>query len=351
MPELKLLDLTAAPDGWHSVAAPGGYEWWYFDAEDAAADRQIVAIFFQGFVFHPGYLRADARYRRNPTKVPPALPQEYPCAYFVVYEKGKIAHQFMTQYKSEAFSAATDRADVTIGPNTLRTSKGGYDLSLVGTPWWLTWQGPKRGVGQTLSATLRFTPNFQHAPLERTFLSRQMTAADHHWVLAAPHCNVSGTIHPPGGSPIEFNGVGYHDHNYGTGPIGPGLARWAWGRAIFEDRVLAFHVAVPKKPSLPIERHVMSADAQTFAALPAVPTVDWAHRSSAGIRYPSIVRFESLLTLSQPRLIDASPFYLRLQYEAHAGAQRGSAFCEVAKPSRLRLPVLGRMIEMSIEKK
>jgi len=351
MAEVKLLDLTAAPDGWHNVAAPGGYEWWYFNAEDSAADRQIVAILFQGFAFHPGYLRAHARYRRNPTKVPPALPRDYPCAYLVVYGKGKIAHQFLTQYKPAAFTGATDKPEVTVGPNSLRSNNGAYELSLAGTPWRLTWKGPRQSVGQTLSATLRFTPTFQHSPMERTFLSREMTGADHHWVLASPHCRVSGVIQPPGGSPIEFSGVGYHDHNYGTGPIGPGLLRWAWGRAIFDDRTLAFHVAVPKDPSLPIERHMLSADAQSFTALPAVPTIDWANRSSCGIRYPSIVRFENMLTLSQPRVIDASPFFLRLQYEAHAGAQRGSAFCEVVKPSRLRLPVVGRLIERSIEKK
>lgn len=350
MPTLKLFDSTAAPDGWHNVGAPGGYEWWYFDAEDVAADRQIVAILFQGFVFHPGYLRADARYRRRPTRVPPAVAKDYPCAYFVVYEKGKIAHQFMTQYRPEQFAARSDRAEVTIGPNTLKTTGRSIDLKLSGTPWALTWQGPKRATGEALTADFTFVPSFDHSAQEREFLSREMTGADHHWVIAAPRCEVKGTIHPPDGAPIEFTGVGYHDHNYGTGPLGPGLARWAWGRAIFDDHVLAFHVAVPADSSLPIERHVVAADAKSFGSLPVVPHVDWTHRSVLGLRYPSIVRFENVLTLSQPRLIDSSPFYLRLQYEAHAGPHRGRAFCEVAHPNRLRWPVLGRMIEMSIDK-
>ena len=61
-------------DGWHAVAAPGGYEWWYFDAEDPATDTQLVAIFMEGFVFHPGYIRAYELYRRRPTRVAPPLP-------------------------------------------------------------------------------------------------------------------------------------------------------------------------------------------------------------------------------------------------------------------------------------
>ena len=45
-------------DAWHQVRSPGGYEWWYFDTQDAAQELQIVAILFEGFAFHPGYLRS-----------------------------------------------------------------------------------------------------------------------------------------------------------------------------------------------------------------------------------------------------------------------------------------------------
>ena len=104
MPTLPLLTPTSSPDAWHNVTAPGGYEWWYFDAEDTANDRQIVAIFFDGFVFHPKYLRAYARYRRWPTWIAPPLPRWFRCAYFVVYECGKIVSQFMRQYPRGGFS-------------------------------------------------------------------------------------------------------------------------------------------------------------------------------------------------------------------------------------------------------
>ena len=51
-------------------------------------------------------------------------------------------------------------------------------------------------------------------------------------------------------------------------------------------------------------------------------------------------------------MIDSSPFYLRIMYDASLrGTQCGRAFCEVAYPHRLRWPVLGRMIEMSIDKR
>ncbi len=71
MPTIPMFTPTPVPDAWHAVTAPGGYEWWYFDAEDRP-DLRVVAILFEGFVFHPGYLRAYARYRRRPTRGGPA---------------------------------------------------------------------------------------------------------------------------------------------------------------------------------------------------------------------------------------------------------------------------------------
>jgi len=56
------------------------------------------------------------------------------------------------------------------------------------------------------------------------------------------------------------------------------------------------------------------------------------------------------LELSNPRLIDSSPFYLRMIFDASCRGRPAQAFCEVAYPHRLRWPILGRMIEMSVGK-
>jgi carotenoid 1,2-hydratase len=358
MPSIPLYESPVTPDAWHRVTAPGGYEWWYFDAEDADTDTQVVAIFLEGFVFHPGYLRAYARYVRNPTRTPPPLPSEWPCVYLCVYRGGKILHQFMTQYAPADFRASAERVDVAVGPCTLTRDGRDLVLNLKGAPWRLTWQGPKTDSHATLSASLRFTPRFDHPPAGRVFLSRAMTGAEHHWVIADPACDVGGTIRlssAAGDEEIAFTGRGYHDHNYGTGPLGPGLRRWIWGRVLLADRVLTFHYARPKDAALPDEIHLMQADERTFGpvAVDAV-TADWAG-ASLGLAYPKSLAFDDKLTLAAPRVIDRAPFYLRLQYQAGGaltgGAAGATAFCEIAYPHRLRWPVLGRMIEMSIDKR
>ncbi len=370
MASIPLYDSPASPDASHAVRAPGGYEWWYFDAEDRTTGTQIVAIFLHGFVFHPGYLRAHAKFLRNPTRLPPVLPDHFPCVYLCVYQKGRIAHQFMTQYKPSDYQASPEQVQVRIGPNSLGTEDGGLKLSLSGTPWKLTWQGPQTLTNQSLKAELRFEPTFDHSPLERVFLSRQMTGAEHHWVIANPHCRVSGSIkltgkdQPP--QTIDFSGVGYHDHNYGTGPLGSGLKRWIWGRAILDDQVLTFHYAVPRNRKLKDEIHLVRASEDGIKSIDVEHVEsDWAGLSSVGLRYPKELSFRERpssevvstgaspggLILSNPRVIDAAPFYMRLVYDAAIGGRTTTAFCEVAYPHRLRYPILGRMIEMSIDKR
>ncbi len=356
MGSIPLYDPNPVADASHDVRAPGGYEWWYFDAEDPATDTQVVAIYLHGFVFHPGYLRAIGHYLKRPTKRTPPVASDFPCMYLCVYRGGKIAHQFMTQYKPADFRSSKDALDVAIGPNRLTRQGDALRLNLTGTPWQLTWQGPKTLTDQSLTADLTFTPTFSHAPAERVFLSRAMTGADHRWVIANPRCEVSGSIElsrgAAGGEKISFAGRGYHDHNYGTGALGPGLRHWIWGRAILDDRVMTFHYAIPTDRSLPDEIHLVEADAADFREIPVDRvSADWSGRTGVNVRYPKRLAFDESLVLTSPRVIDSSPFYMRLMYEATVRGQRAQAFCEVASPNRLRWPILGRMIEMSIDKR
>ena len=343
---VPMYDPAAAPDGWHDVRAPGGYEWWYFDAQDEAGDTQVVAILLHGYIFHSGYLRRYGRWLRRPSELAPPLPDEAVCAYFSVYRGGRVWRQFLTQYPALDADPAGPR--VTVGPNTLVPDGRDLRLHLEGTPWKVTARGP-RLLGETLGGDLSFTPTLDAPPVERTFLGRAMTGADHRWVLANPRCRVAGTLDVAGGR-VEFAGTGYHDHNYGTAPIGPGLKRWIWGRAFDEEGggVWTFHHAVPADPDLPLETHVLRADGQGAREVETAFEADWSRRSATRLAYPAQVGLGGHLTLSDPRLVEDAPFYLRATYETDRG---GRAFCEIAHPHRLRWPVLGRMVEMSIDKR
>jgi carotenoid 1,2-hydratase len=361
MHSVELLNRNAHPDGWHDIRSPGGYEWWYFDAEDAATDTQIVAIFMQGFVFHPEYLRRYARFVRRPTLTSPPVAADYPCVYLCVYHGGTVHHQLLTQYPRDAFRAEADRVSVTIGPNQLWQDEGGtYRMSITGTPWKLTAHGPQQLRDSTLSADLSFAPTQHVTSTARRFLSSEMTGADHEWIIAAPRCDVAGMIAVSGPAAGDarahaVSGRGYHDHNYGTAPIGKGLARWIWGRAMFgDDRLVTFHHAESKDRSLAAETHLVEAGAGGMQDVPVdLLRADWSLVSNPALRlrYPRSLDFGDALRLSEPRVIDPSPFYLRLQFAAESYGEKSTAFCEIAYPHRLRWPVLGRMIEMSFDKR
>jgi len=343
MPVIPLyIPPAATADAWHRVTAPGGYESWQFDAEDATNDVRILGMLCEGFIFHPGYLRRYARYRRWPTLIAPPAPGEYPCASFAVYRGGGIAWECVTQFAPADYHASDTGVDVRMGPNTLRREQdGSLRLHLEAA----------RSGETKLTADLSFRPRFENPPLETTILSRELSGADHRWVIADPLCEVTGQVHVAGAAELAFAGRGYHDHRYGTGPLGPGLRRWIGGRVLLEDRVLAFHLAEPRDRRLPDEVHVVESDAGGMRERAMVDVeADWSGSTGRRLKYPRRLRLGNAFSLQNPRVIDARAFRLRLTYDALIDGRPATALCEVVHPRRLRWPVLGRILEMSISR-
>jgi hypothetical protein len=332
------------------VRSPGGYEWWYFDAEDNAGQLRLVAGLCEGFVFHPGYLRRYYQYLARPTFYAPPLPGEYPCAFFAIYDRGRVLAEYLMQARPEEFQAGAAGPEVTLGSNQLsRDPDGALRLRL---------------SDGGLSGELLFQPRFGQVPvlpaLTRDFLSRKMTGADHRWIIPSPMYSVKGEMRLTNGGTsgrtINFAGRGFHDHHYGSAPLGPGLRRWICGRVLWDDKILAFHYARPRRRRLGDELTLLLGDSFGMREVPvALARTDWSGRTAMLLRYPtrlhlrpidaniSEVRFES------PRVIRSTPYQLRLTYQATFGERSGQAFCEVGYPRRLTWPLVGRVVERSIE--
>jgi hypothetical protein len=121
-----------------------------------------------------------------------------------------------------------------------------------------------------------------------------------------------------------------------------------WGRVLMEDHAAMFHFAQPRDANQPDDIHVLEVDPFALREMPVDRfNADWSLKTNTLLRYPAWVE-AGAMQLVNPRLIDSTPFYLRLVYDASIRGARGQAFCEIAYPHRLRWPVLGRMIEMSI---
>ena len=215
MPTLPLYDPNPAhPNASHSVIAPGGYEWWHFDADDAAQDVQMVARFALGFPACTEYLRRYRRYRRQPTRNPPPLPADFPGVEFAVYERGRVVAKAAEQLPPSQFCASTERLDVKAGADSVVEEAGGSIRVHV------------RG------AELTFRPLLAHPPHECSLVSRRVTPARHKWVVAAPLCSVEGKIRLPGDRVIRLSGRGFHDHQYGTAPLCEVMRWFVRGRTL-----------------------------------------------------------------------------------------------------------------------
>jgi hypothetical protein len=134
---------------------------------------------------------------------------------------------------------------------------------------------------------------------------------------------------------IPIAGLGYHDHQFGTGPLGMSVVRRFWGRVLAEDRLLAFHVTEPIRPHLPEKAQIVEGGAEGLQhnRLGAW-SIDWGVRVSRGINYPVTVTLGERLRLSNPRLLDSNHHQLRLEYDAEGEGAKGTAFCEVVHPQK-----------------
>jgi len=125
VPTIPLYDMSAADQGWHEVRAPGGFEAWTLQMELPGQPIPEFAVgFFDGFPFHPKYRRKFGQYLRNPTRVIPPTPREYPCVFFSIFRRNIPLDAVAIAYPAGSLFAAKDCLDVSIGPNRI-AKKGG----------------------------------------------------------------------------------------------------------------------------------------------------------------------------------------------------------------------------------
>lgn len=332
MPTLPLYTPTDTPGASRRVMAPGGYERWRFDGESASSHMRFVAVIGTGSWHAPDYLRRYARYLRRPTRHPPPVPADYPFGDFAVYDGARPVARFGALYPAGAFSASVEPVAVTIGPNELRRDGDGtYFVTLHGTG--------SASAGDSLTARLAFRPRWPSAAREIALVGGAGESG-HHWVVDAPICDVSCTIVVSDGKgdgrQFEFQGIGYHDHDYGTAPAATeGRARFV-GRVLLGDGAYVFAALDRGGPQ---EVRVLRCSRDGLEEIKDGPArLDWAGETGVSRPYPRELVAGMRLQLCEPRVIESTPDYIRLIYQATAngGTESGTAFCDVENLRGLR---------------
>ena len=327
MPTIPLYSRDAHPDEWHHVTAPGGYEWWYFQAQSLADGRIITARMSIGLPFDPEYVRRYLRYRRHPTRVPPPRPGDFLETRLTVVRGGIVEHDCMVRPMPDELDASVNGRGVRIG----QSGFDGSQLSLRGTD----------RVGRAISARLHFRPRAAAESVEREFMQRSFAGAEHRWIVAGARCDVEGQVQVDGAA-TAFAGVGYHDHHYGTNLPAQDALRWFHGRAMGEDGswCVSFHHVQPRNRRADPEFHLIEINESGVARESKVGTNDvvWQYPMSRGAlpKYPSEARFGSALHLTDGRGISASKWDVQAMYNAEYRGKRGRALCTMIYPRRLR---------------
>lgn len=337
MPTLPLYTPIDTAGASHRVVAPGGYERWRFDGESESGDFRFVAILGAGWPFSGEYRRQYDRYLRRPTRHRPPVPTEYPTAHFAVYEGSRPIGQWTMRYSARDFAESNDPVWVRIGPNELLCDADGtFAITLCGSA--------TSNASDEVSARLCFRPRWPRA-VGDAIPASPVSISKHFRQVTDPLCDVSGTIVVPGAEHrsadarrrIEFIGRGYHDHEFGTAPLATIAQRRFRGRVLFADRVYAFNALRSHPSALLADVDLLSFGphgSPEIASLSA--SLDWTSHERHLRPYPSELVFGTRLRLSEARVIDSTPAYVRLLYQANADdpTEPGSAFCEVENLGR-----------------
>jgi hypothetical protein len=344
MPLLPLIDHSAAPNSWHQVRRPGGYELWHLHARAATGGIRLVVDFSQGSPFHPEYLHCHKEYLADPTRKSPVLPQEYSCVDVTLYRNNEPVIKISGRFSAFHFEASTGQEQMTIGPNRLTLAPDSLKLELNCDP-----ADPSK---DGLTAQLVFTQRVRHSPIQIPIFSSSSAVADHFWSVTHPLCEVQGEICIGKSAnarteKILFLGEGYQDHLYGSSLPGVSSQRWTRGLVLLALQSVAFQMSDLTDDDPNRDAHIVVADDSEIRVIQApLVAMNGQRRTAWGLTYPTAIDMDRGLVLRQPRVIDSSPIAVKLVYEAFWEGNPVIAYCEMMSLHRMDWPgIRGKLLQ------
>ena len=196
--------LARHDDGVHPCESPFYFEWWYFDV--SLSDDSALT-----FIFHLTDL------------IKPASPTGSLSVSF--FRPGQPPWYMFIPYPRQAITASTQECDVRMGKNRCWIDPDGTYHVLVDEP------GVKAEI-----AFESLMPGWQPGDGKIRFGSPQRFFS---WVVPQPRAKAVGWVQL-GNERWQVEGVGYHDHNWGTVSLVETLNAWSWGRVYLDDYTLVF---------------------------------------------------------------------------------------------------------------
>lgn len=194
---LKKNHIEMWEDGMRTDGSEDTYEWWYFDSHLSDGSKLVIVFFTKHYT--------DVSRPLSPLVT---LSLEKPDGTKVdkVYQLDDINN----------FYASKEQCDVRIGTNTFKGDLNTYNIH-VAIDEICADIGLKRNV-----------PSWR--PETGYWLFGDNEEYNFSWLPSVPNGEIKGTINI-NGDQSTFEGVGYHDHNWGNIGMMNVLNNWYWGRA------------------------------------------------------------------------------------------------------------------------
>lgn len=289
---------------------PGGYAWWYFDAESVDGAHALTIIAFIGSVFSPYYAWSG---RRSPVDH---------CALNVALY-GAHARWAMTERSSRRVALAGERFGVGSSSLSWRDNELTIKIEERGAPL----PFPIRGVvivrPQSLTA--------------QTFnIDAQ---GRHRWRPLSPRASFEVSMQDPS---LSWKGEGYFDSNDGDEPLEDAFRYWDWTRLhapgtpplVLYDTTLRAGVLRRLAVEIGADGAVVEREPPAAAALPATPVFRMRRASGADAGTGARI----------VRTLEDAPFYSRSIIETAIGGVRRRGFHESLSGDRLRSPIVRTML-------
>jgi len=318
---------------------PGSYEWWYFDARSDDG-YSVVIIFYDGNPFSRRYIRSI---EMNDGKTA----SDFPAISVSVYKKGKPLFYSFEEFSVENASFSGIEPKGATGLNSfegrIEDDEITYEVIL----------NQKVANGDKLIGKLCFKSGSFEFGNQTAELQGNLD--DHTWNLVMPACNASGHLEITGlkNYSIQFEGIGYHDHNYGHEPMKESFDEWYWGRYHLQNDTLIYylmnqHNRWNKKAWLINKSGTVSEfddDIQiTDTGLNSFGLLSARKIEFSGPRLKAVLQKDSV--------IDNGPFYQRFEgrmlLEKDYEIQEGRGISEYIRPERIYNKLFWPLVNMRI---
>lgn len=289
---------------------PGGYAWWYFDAESPDRTAAITIIAFIGSVFSPYYAWAGR-----------TAPENHCALNVAIY--GPSPRWTMTERSRKRVALARERFD--IGASALSWRDG--ELTIAIDERAAPFPFPVRGEVRVRPLALT----------ERTFLID--AHGRHRWRPLAPRARFDVTLSEPR---LIWSGDGYFDSNDGDEPLEDAFSVWNWARLhpLSGDTVVLYDTEPRTGAAQRIAIAVNGKGEVVDARLPPLQRAD----QTAVFRMDRRIGGDAGSAPKIIRTLEDAPFYSRSLVETSLGGQSYRGFHESLSGDRLRSPVVRAML-------